>query len=522
MGMQEIKDNLIEEKSKIATPDDRYHTLFERINAAAFLTSFEGQIQEANQKSCEFLGYDWNELLRLTLQDILSKELDWKQCRDELAARGCLTFESETICKNGNHFPVDVNISIFRMNGTLVMFVLLWDITERKNQEKRIKASEKKYHGLFEYTTDGIFVLDTRGDILDINTRMCEILDVMKSSVLNKNLFNMNLLTATSLPVVIQQFEQLLSEKISASYTTEIKNRQGKVLAVEISSFFLVKKDNEVDNFVLIVRDITERKDSEQKRRQEHELLTTLLDTLADPVYFKDDQNRFILVNKAKAAYANVAPEKMMGKTDFEFLLKEQAQRSVDDENAIMRTGQAILNKIEKVTLHDGSERFMVVTKIPRYNDEDEIIGTMGISKDMTECKRAEEDHGKNIVMLQTLLDTISDSVSFKDTQNRFVLVNKAMAKRFMVQPDAMIGKTDFDFLSAEQAKKTFDEENQILQTGKSIENCMEKVIDKDGSEQWYSVTKVAWYDLGGKIIGTFGLWRNVTESKNVQEIKQQ
>ena len=144
------------------------------------------------------------------------RSLIGRQCRDDLAARGCLTLESETVCKNGTQFPVDVNISIFRMNGKLVMFVLLWDITERKNQEKRLKESEKKYHGLFEYTTDGIFVLDTRGDILDINTRMCEILDVMKSSVLNKNLFNMDLLTARSLPVVIQQFEQLLSEKISS------------------------------------------------------------------------------------------------------------------------------------------------------------------------------------------------------------------------------------------------------------------------------------------------------------------
>jgi len=71
--MQEIKENLLEEEPKVTTPDDRYRTLFERINAAVFLTSFEGQIQEANQKSCELLGYDWNELLRLTLQDVLSK-----------------------------------------------------------------------------------------------------------------------------------------------------------------------------------------------------------------------------------------------------------------------------------------------------------------------------------------------------------------------------------------------------------------------------------------------------------------
>ena len=123
--MQEVKESYIAEKPTTTTAEDRYKTLFERINAAAFLTSFEGQILEANQKSYEFLGYDWNELLRLTLQDVLSKETDWTACRDELAARGCLTFESESICKNGTLFPVEVSISIFRMSEKLVMFVLL-------------------------------------------------------------------------------------------------------------------------------------------------------------------------------------------------------------------------------------------------------------------------------------------------------------------------------------------------------------------------------------------------------------
>jgi PAS domain S-box-containing protein len=519
--MQETKGNLVKEKPKITTFDDRYSTLFERVNAAAFLTSFEGQIQEANQKSCEFLGYDWNELLRLTLQDILSKELDWAECRDEIAARGCLTLESETICKDGTQFPVDVNISIFRMNGKLVMFVLLWDITERKNQEKRLKESEKKYHGLFEYTTDGIFVLDTRGDILDINTRMCEILDVMKSSVLNKNLFSMDLLTARSLPVVIQQFEQLLSEKIAASYTTEVKNRQGRVLDVEISSFFLVKKDNEVDNFVLIVRDITSRNEAELKRTWEHELLKTLMDNVPDSVYFKDDQNRFILVNKAKAAHSNVTPEEMIGKTDFDFLPREQAQRIVDDENAIMRSGQVIINKLEHLGSDDGLERWVSVTKIPRYNEEGDIIGTMGVSRDVTDWKHAEEELARNLELLQTLLDNIPDSIYFKDAQNRFILVNKVKAEHLMVRPEAMIGKTDFDFIPADQAQKEFDEDNKVLQTGKSIINCIEKITDTDGAEHWYSVTKVPRYDLGGRIIGTLGISRNVTEWKKLQEIKQ-
>jgi two-component system sensor histidine kinase/response regulator len=390
MGMQDMRENVLEEKSKFVKPDDRYHTLFERVNAAVLLTSFEGQIQEANQKSCEFLGYDWDELLRLTLQDVLSKEFDWKQYHDELAARGYMTFESETVCKNGDHFPVDVNISIFRMNGKLVMLAFLWDITQRKNQEKRLKESEKRYHGLFEYSTDGILVLDGHGDILDINTRMCEILDIMKSSVINKNLFSMDLLTAKSLPVVIQQFEQLLSEKITASYTTEIKNRQGRILNVEISSFFLVKKDNEVDNFILIVRDITSRNEVELRHSREQEMLTTLMDNVPDLVSFKDDQNRFILVNKAKAALSKVTAEEMVGKTDFNFLPTDQAQKAFDEDNKILQTGQSIINGIEKITDSNGSEQWYSVTKVPRYDLEGRIIGLLSILRNITESKKLE------------------------------------------------------------------------------------------------------------------------------------
>jgi PAS domain S-box-containing protein len=518
--MQECKDDVIEGKSKVSSSDDRYKTLFERINAAAFLISYEDQILEANQKSYEFLGYEWNELLRLSLKDILSEETDWAQCKDELAARGCLTFECESICKDGTRIPVEVSISIFRLGGKLVMFVLLWDITERKNQEKRLKESEKKYHGLFEYTTDGIIVLDAHGEILDVNTRMCEILDVAKSDFLFKNLFSMDLLTAKSLPAVIQQFEQLLSEKTATSYTTEIKNKHSCVLDVEISSFFLVKKDNEVDNFVLIIRDITARNEAEKKRAQEHELLKTLMDNIPDSVYFKDDRNRFILVNKAKAAHSNVSPAEMIGKTDFDFLPREQAQRIADDDGAIIGSGQAIINKLENIRREDALERWVSVTKIPRFSEEGDIIGTMGVSRDVTEWKRVEEELARNLELLQTLMDAIPDSISFKDAEHRFVLVNKVKAIRWNTYPDAMLGKTDFDFLPPEQAQKSSDDDTKVLKTGNPIINSLGKITGTDGSVQWVSVTKIPRYDRNGRIIGTLCISREVTEQEQYQETK--
>ena len=396
--MQEYKET-VEEKNKVdsKTDDGRYKTLFEQVNAAAFLTSFEGQILEANQKSCELFGYEWNEILRLSLKDILPRETDWDQFKEEIAAKGGLKVETESITKDGSYIPAEISISLFMMSGKPVMFVLVWDITERKKAENKLRESEKKYRGLFEYTTDGTIVLDARGDILDVNTKICEMLDLTKDSLIGKNLFGMDILTATSLPVVVNQFEQLLSEKTAKSFTTEIINKQGTVLNVEISSFFLVKQDNEVDNFVLIIRDITMRNANEKKRIYEHGLLKTLMDNIPDSLYFKDEQSRFVLVNKAKASHSNVSPEEMIGKTDFDFLSEDQARKIFIDDQSIMQSGKPIINKEEKITHSNGSERWVSVTKIPWYNAEGDIIGTMGITRDITEWKKLKEKIGEEL-----------------------------------------------------------------------------------------------------------------------------
>lgn len=396
--MQEYNET-VEEKNKVdsKTDDGRYKTLFEQVNAAAFLTSFEGQILEANQKSCELFGYEWNEILRLSLKDILPRETDWDQFKEEIAAKGGLKVETESITKDGSYIPAEISISLFMMSGKPVMFVLVWDITERKKAENKLRESEKKYRGLFEYTTDGTLVLDARGDILDVNTEICEMLDLTKDSLIGKNLFGMDILTATSLPVVVNQFEQLLSEKTAKSFTTEIINKQGTVLNVEVSSFFLVKQDNEVDNFVLIIRDITMRNANEKKRIYEHGLLKTLMDNIPDSLYFKDEQSRFVLVNKAKASHSNVSPEEMIGKTDFDFLSEDQARKIFIDDQSIMQSGKPIINKEEKITHSNGSERWVSVTKIPWYNAEGDIIGTMGITREITEWKKLKEKIGEEL-----------------------------------------------------------------------------------------------------------------------------
>jgi len=380
-----------QKKTQSRIQDGRYQTLFQQVNAATFLITLDGKILEANMKSCDLLGYTWDELMQLSLQDILPASTDWSQIIDEISSRGGIHFETENIRKDNTHVPVEISTSLFKMEGKPVMLALIQDITERKKAEIRLKESEQKYRGLFESTTDGIIVLDARGDISDVNTKALELLGFKRDDMVGTNFLNLGLLTPKSLSIIVTQFEELLSDKVARSHETEIRDKSGNVFNIELSSFFLLKKDNEVDNFVVIIRDISDRKQAEIKLAQEHELLQTLMDNMPDSIYFKDEKNKFVMVNKAKAMRSNVSPEEMIGKTDFDFLSDVEAKRSFEDDQDIMATGKFIVNKIEKLTGVDGFERWVSVTKVPRFDEEGNIIGTMGISRDVTEWKKLEE-----------------------------------------------------------------------------------------------------------------------------------
>ena len=380
-----------EKEHSLDSQDGRYKTLFEQVNAATFLTTLYGDILEANMKSCDLLGYEWEELEQLSLKDVLPASTDWSQLIEEISSKGGINFETEIIKKDSTHIPVDVSTSLFKMEGKPVMLALIQDISERKNAERKLKESEQKYRGLFECTNDGIIVLDARGEILDINKRTLELFGLDREDMVGSNFLSLDLLTPKSMSIVVKQFEELLSDKVAKTHETEIKDKNGNILNIQLSAFFLIKKDNEVDNFVVSIRDISDSKQAEIKLTKEHELLQMLMDTIPDSIYFKDENKKFIMVNKAKAMHSNVKPEDMIGKTDFDFLPEEQAKKAFEDDEEIMKTGKYVINKIEKLTGLDGSERWVSVTKVPRFDAAGNIIGTMGISRDITEWKRLEE-----------------------------------------------------------------------------------------------------------------------------------
>ena len=123
-----------------------------------------------------------------------------------------------------------------------------------------------------------------------------------------------------------------------------------------------------------------------------------------------------------------------------------------------------------------------------------------------------EDESARHWGLLQSLMDALPDTVSFKDAEHRFILVNKAMAARWNTYPEVMVGKTEFDFLSREQAQKASENDAKVVATKAPMFNSLERVTSVDGSEQWMSVTRVPRLNRDGIVIGSLSIWRDVPD----------
>jgi PAS domain S-box-containing protein len=117
-------------------------------------------------------------------------------------------------------------------------------------------------------------------------------------------------------------------------------------------------------------------------------------------------------------------------------------------------------------------------------------------------------------ILLGNFLSTVPDHVYFKDRESRFLLVSESMARRHRLVPADMIGKTDFDVFSETHARPAFEDEQEIIRTGEPVIDKLEKEHWTNGRTTFVLTSKMALRDQAGEIIGTFGISKDITESK--------
>ena len=146
-----------------------------------------------------------------------------------------------------------------------------------------------------------------------------------------------------------------------------------------------------VERTAKLMKEIAERKKTEAELNHERDMLRALMDNSSDQIYFKDTQSRFLQCSKAMAEKFGAKDVKeLLGKSDADFFGEEHARLAFEDEQEIIRTGQPVIGKVEREGWKNDQETWALTSKIPLRSKAGEIIGTFGISKDITAIKEAE------------------------------------------------------------------------------------------------------------------------------------
>ncbi|HKK19392.1 MAG TPA: PAS domain-containing protein [Opitutales bacterium] len=261
------------------------------------------------------------------------------------------------------------------------------------------------------------------------------------------------------------------------------------------------------------------RRIQEYELLHEQDLLRSLMENIPDAIYFKDLESRFTKVNRAMARSYGHNVDSVIGRSDFDLFTEEHALPAYQDEQRIIETGQPIISKIEKETFADGHSKWVNSTKVPLRNHYGRIIGTMGISRDISDLKRVQDKLTEEHRLLTTILNNIPDRIFVKDREGRYIASNRLHLKFLGVTDEAQVlGTTLYDHFPKERAEKYFNQDMDIIRTGIGLINSEESRTMPNGRVIWYLTSKVPLIDETGKCVGIVGISRDVTTQKEDED----
>jgi PAS domain S-box-containing protein len=507
----------------------QYRMLVETMHDGLSVQDENGIITYVNDRLCELLGYSRDELIGNPSLDFIDYgDHAFVRSHVDQGRQGLVnSFELSWVKKDGGRlFSIVSPRPVFDHNNEYRgMFAVITDISERKFHDEALKASEMNYRAIFNSVNDAIFVHDlASGAILDVNQRMCDIYACTPEEI---KFFSVEGISSGEFPYNIERAAQYI--KLAAAGEPQLfkwhaKDKHGRLFWVEVSlRHAMIGGKSRV---LAVVRDITERILAEEALAESQRALSTLMSNLPGMAYRCRNDIDWTM------EYVSDGCQALTGYPSFDIVENRKISYGQlvhpDDQAVVWRTVQKSIENKEQFHLlyriYDASRQLKWVWEkgCGIYSKSGELMAVEGFITDITEHKQTQDALDQERQRLAVTLRSIGDGVITTDTGGRIVLINKVAESLTGWTQEEAIGKrlSEIFHIINEITREIADNPvEKVLKSGLIVGLANHTaLIAKDGTEKSIADSGAPIRDLNGNVIGVVLVFREITETKKLQE----
>ncbi|TRO65090.1 PAS domain S-box protein [Christiangramia sabulilitoris] len=303
----------------------------------------------------------------------------------------CLAGNPQTIVLNKNGYSLDLSLLPILGNDNLIDKVSIVINTAEKTQTSAstniaatvTEYNKQVYSNLFYNNPDAVFSFDLDGNFVNVNNRSVEIAETTQEELLKMHF--LPFITKEDQPKVLGHFQKALAGE-NQSYTANFLSTQGTARILEINNLPIYHHDKIIGVYG-IAKDITKQRLAEKKVLDERKMLRAIIDNIPDYIFVKNREHKSILSNRKfyQQILGKPSDDSSLGYTPKDYFDSKKGEEIISDNEWVMNSGEAVINRPDTVINIDGFEEKVLLTKVPLKNQDEEIIGLVGIARDITE-----------------------------------------------------------------------------------------------------------------------------------------
>jgi diguanylate cyclase (GGDEF)-like protein/PAS domain S-box-containing protein len=503
---------------KLSQSESAYRGIINSITEAVYIQAADGSFLDVNHGVEAMYGYTREELLGKTPAFLSApdrNDIPAALRAIELAFNGTpQQFEFWGRRKDGSVFPKSVSLVKGEYFGNPVIIAVARDITEQKAFETAIKASEIRYRALVDSAPFPVVIIDAEtSTIAFANKPAEELFELAVAKAMGGNATDFYVHPEDRARIVARQE----AGEVVKAEIVELRTATGKhiwVMMTTAASLF-----NGRMSHIATLFDITEHRRNEDELRTNRAMLQQILDTAPLSIFWKDKNSIYLGCNDAFAKDANIKNANyIIGKDDFDMPWSHaEAEAYRADDAEVMSNDHPKRHIIESQLQADGKIIWLDTSKVPLKDSEGNVFGVLGIYQDITAKRQAEEALELRESYLSAIIENQPGLIWLKDPKGSYLIVNQKFADAAgESSPDAVIGKSDFDYWPPELSKGYLADDTKVMQTKHTL--SLEEKIVVNGQEVWHETFKTPAFNAKGDIIGTTGMARDITTRRKTEE----